>query len=248
MCEPRQAAVAPAPTAATASPRRWRSRGRAAPASTSPTTGPPRRPPAGSTGSWRRSTPPGPPRATSPSTSTPIRPGARSRSRCSPTHVQEGGPQEILRRLEDAAERRDIAATLDAEEGPKLLAIVFSYLPAYAGAGGQHAARPRGPARPLEGRGALRAAPRAEPEGRLRRRAAGERGGLAAAGQGLHGAARPRRLHGLQRHHPGRQLPPSPLLRRLPALPRPPPPRARNAEPGGDGPSHDRSSRPGASD
>jgi N-acyl-D-amino-acid deacylase len=47
-----------------------------------------------------------------------------------PDEVQEGGPPAILERLADARQRRAIAAGLDAEEGPKLAAIVFSYLPA----------------------------------------------------------------------------------------------------------------------
>jgi N-acyl-D-amino-acid deacylase len=46
-----------------------------------------------------------------------------------PDEAQEGGPEEILRRLEDAEERRAIAATLDTREEPRLSAIVFSYLP-----------------------------------------------------------------------------------------------------------------------
>jgi N-acyl-D-amino-acid deacylase len=47
-----------------------------------------------------------------------------------PDAAQEGGPTEILRRLADPAARRALAANLDADEEPKLLAIVFSYLPA----------------------------------------------------------------------------------------------------------------------
>jgi N-acyl-D-amino-acid deacylase len=47
-----------------------------------------------------------------------------------PDEAQEGGPAEILRRLEDVEARRAIAATIDACEEPRLSAIVFSYLPA----------------------------------------------------------------------------------------------------------------------
>ena len=46
-----------------------------------------------------------------------------------PDDAQEGGPQEILRRLKDPAERRKIADVIDAREEPRLSAIVFSYMP-----------------------------------------------------------------------------------------------------------------------
>jgi len=46
-----------------------------------------------------------------------------------PDEAQEGGPQEILRRLKDPATRRLLAENLDTTEGPKLDAIIFSYLP-----------------------------------------------------------------------------------------------------------------------
>jgi N-acyl-D-amino-acid deacylase len=50
-----------------------------------------------------------------------------------PGWAQEGGPVEILRRLDDAAKRRTIGAYLHAAEGPKLASVVFSYLPASPG-------------------------------------------------------------------------------------------------------------------
>jgi N-acyl-D-amino-acid deacylase len=46
-----------------------------------------------------------------------------------PDEAQEGGPQAILRRLEDATERRAIAVSLDTHLEQRLLGIVFSYLP-----------------------------------------------------------------------------------------------------------------------
>jgi N-acyl-D-amino-acid deacylase len=46
-----------------------------------------------------------------------------------PSWAQEGGPVEILRRLDDSDKRRAIAECLHAVEGPKLAATVFSYLP-----------------------------------------------------------------------------------------------------------------------
>lgn len=46
-----------------------------------------------------------------------------------PDDAQEGGPQEILKRLRDPAQRRAIAALIDGREEPRLSAIVFSYMP-----------------------------------------------------------------------------------------------------------------------
>jgi hypothetical protein len=142
-----------------------------------------------------------------------------------PDAAQEGGPQAILARLKETSQRQAIARILDAEEEPKLQAIVFSYLPN---------------APSLEGRGLVRAPARAEPQGGLCRRMAGEPGGLGPARPRFHDLAGAARLHGVQRHNPGRHLPASALLRRLPALPGPAPARCRRPEPGGDDPPHDR--------
>ncbi len=46
-----------------------------------------------------------------------------------PDDAQEGGPQEILKRLRDPAQRRAIAAGIDASDAARLATIVFSYMP-----------------------------------------------------------------------------------------------------------------------
>src|SRR5207244_8692030 len=46
-----------------------------------------------------------------------------------PDAVQDGGPGEILGRLEDAGARRAIGEVLDRQDGPRLSGMVFSYLP-----------------------------------------------------------------------------------------------------------------------
>ena len=46
-----------------------------------------------------------------------------------PDDAQEGGPQSILQRLRDPAERRAIAEIINAKEEPRLLSMVFSYMP-----------------------------------------------------------------------------------------------------------------------
>ena len=46
-----------------------------------------------------------------------------------PDDAQEGGPQAIIGRLKDPAQRRAIAADIDAREEPRLHSMVFSYMP-----------------------------------------------------------------------------------------------------------------------
>jgi len=46
-----------------------------------------------------------------------------------PDEAQEGGPKEILVRLRDPAQRKAIAAEIDAREESRLLSMVFSYMP-----------------------------------------------------------------------------------------------------------------------
>jgi N-acyl-D-amino-acid deacylase len=46
-----------------------------------------------------------------------------------PPEAQEGGPRAILQRLKDPAQRKAIAAVIDAHDEPRLAGIVFSYMP-----------------------------------------------------------------------------------------------------------------------
>ena len=125
--------------------------------------------------------------------------------------------------------------------------IVFSYAAADPAPRGHEPRRRGRRERQGDGRGAVRAPARGGAEDRPPRRAAAEPRPLAAGQPGLHDAARATGLHGLQRHDAGRQLPAPALVRRLPALPRPAPPRVRRALARGDGPADDGRARPGGS-
>ena len=182
---------------------------------------------------------------TSRSTSIRIPPAARSPSASCRATAQEGGPDAILTRLRDPGERRRIARlprppgrchgggdrSRTCPRSPELEGMSL------ADVGGAGRARHGGDALPSccwseELKiGHLGAPPR-------------EPGPLAAGRPGLHDAARAARLHGVQRHDAGRQLPAPALVRRLPALPRPAPPRVRRAHARGDGPADDRRARP----
>ena len=110
-CASRAARTSSGPTAATAWRRRWRSRAAPACASTSPTTGRRRRPPAGSTRIMELIDPA---RADGLDVTFDVYPypsGSSIAVSLLPSAAQEGGPDAILARLADPGERRRIAET-----------------------------------------------------------------------------------------------------------------------------------------